>query len=67
MNKLKKKYKNLDGYDPLLDQKIALKKGLITSYKEFLKYKFYVIITKHKKLLVKINKIKNKKIINIFD
>ena len=53
------------GYDK--NQNIAIKKGLITSHKEFLKYKIYVIITKHKKLVVKINKIKNKKIINIFN
>ena len=67
LNNLRKKYKNLNGYDPLIDQNIAIKKGLITSHKEFLKYKNYVIITKHKKLVVKINKIKNKKIINIFN
>ena len=53
------------GYDN--NQNIAIKKGLITSHKEFLKYKIYVIITNHKKLVVKINKIKNKKIINIFN
>ena len=57
LNNLRKKYKNLNGYDPLIDQNIAIKKGLITSHKEFLKYKIYVIITKHKKLVVKINKI----------
>ena len=67
LKNLQRYYKNLNGYDPLIDQNIAIKKGLITSYKEFLKYKIYVIITKHKKLVVKINKIKNKKIINIFN
>lgn len=67
LKNLRKSYKNLNGYDPLIDKNIAIKKGLITSYKEFLKYKIYIIITKHKKLVVKINKIKNKKIINIFN
>ena len=61
---LSKRYKVI-GYDN--NQNIAIKKGLITSHKEFLKYKIYVIITNHKKLVVKINKIKNKKIINIFN
>jgi len=67
LKNLKRKYRNLKGYDPLINHQSSIENGLITSNKEFLKFKIYVVITKHKKLLVKLNKIKNKRIINIFN
>ena len=66
-NNLKKKYKNLKGYDPLINDRIARQKGFVVSNKELLNFKIYVIITKHTKLLKKIKKIKKNKIVNILN
>ena len=46
---------------------MAIKNALIASDKEFLKYIIYEILNKYEKLVVKLKKIKNKKIINIFN
>ena len=58
------KYKNIKGYDPLLEINMAKKNGLITTKKEFFNFDIYVILTKHSILEKQIKNLKNKIIIN---
>ena len=65
---LKKKYRNIKGYDPLINNKITKKKGFIISKNKFYDFDVYVLITKHTKLMKEIKKIKtNSKVFNIFN
>lgn len=65
-NNLKKRFKKIKGYDPLIDKSYKKKLNLINSKKEFLKFDIYILLTHH--TLVKKNlKLlpKNKIIINL--
>tara|TARA_B100001057_G_scaffold315230_1_gene315337 strand:- start:6819 stop:8027 length:1209 start_codon:yes stop_codon:yes gene_type:complete len=57
------KYKNIKGYDPLIETNSAKKSGLVTSKKEFLNFDIYIILTKHSILEKQIKNLKNKIII----
>ena len=54
---LKKKYKNIKGYDPLINNKITKKKGFLISKNKFYDFDAYVLITKHTKLMQEIKKV----------
>ena len=46
-NELKKKYKKIKGYDPLIDSSYKKKYNLINSRSEFLKFDIYILLTNH--------------------
>jgi len=46
-NDLKKKYKKIKGYDPLIDSSYKKKYNLINSRNEFLKFDIYILLTNH--------------------
>tara|TARA_B100000674_G_scaffold462658_1_gene442909 strand:+ start:361 stop:621 length:261 start_codon:yes stop_codon:yes gene_type:complete len=60
--KIYKKIKNryINGYDPLIDKKLAKKNGLITSKKDFSNYDVYILLTNHSILEKNLIKLKNK-------
>ena len=59
-NKIKK---NIRGYDPLINEMLAKKHGLIYKKKDFKKFNVYILLTKHTILEKKIKSFKNKIII----
>ena len=63
-NKIKKK--NIRGYDPLINKKLAKKLGLINNKKDLGKFDAYVFLTEHSFLEKKIKNLKNKIIIKPF-
>ena len=63
-NKIKKK--NIRGYDPLINKKLAKKLGLINNKKDLEKFDAYVFLTEHSFLEKKIKNLKNKIIIKPF-
>ncbi len=65
-NDLKKKYKKIKGYDPLIDSSYEKKYDLINSKKEFLKFDIYILLTNHTAIEKNIKLLpKNKTIINL--
>jgi len=65
-NDLKKKYKKIKGYDPLIDSSYEKKYDLIISKKEFLKFDIYILLTNHTAIEKNIKSLpKNKTIINL--
>ena len=64
--KLKKKYKNIKGFDPLVDSKIAKKNYFSSKIKTLYDHDILIILTKHDLIINEINKVKGKKIISIF-
>ena len=65
-NDLKKKYKKIKGYDPLIDSSHEKKYDLINSKKEFLKFDIYILLTNHTVIEKNIKSLpKNKTIINL--
>ena len=60
--KIYKKIKNryINGYDPLIDKKLAKKNGLIISKKDFSNYDVYILLTNHSILEKNLIKLKNK-------
>ena len=65
-NDLKKKYKKIKGYDPLIDSSYEKKYDLINSKKEFLKFDIYILLTNHTVIEKNIKSLpKNKTIINL--
>ena len=66
-NDLKKKYKNIKGYDPLIDVSYKKKYNLINSKDEFLKFDIYILLTNHSMINKNLKLLpKNKIIINLF-
>ena len=66
-NDLKKKYKNIKGYDPLIDVSYKKKYNLINSKDEFLKFDIYILLTNHSIINKNLKLLpKNKIIINLF-
>ena len=63
-NKIKNK--NIRGYDPLINKKLAKKLGLINNKKDLEKFDAYVFLTEHSFLEKKIKNLKNKIIIKPF-
>ena len=63
-NKIKNK--NIRGYDPLINKKLAKKLGLINNKKDLEKFDAYVFLTEHSFLEKKIKNLKNKIIIRPF-
>ena len=57
------KSKNIRGYDPLINEKIAKKFGLIYDKKNFKKFNVYIFLTEHSILEKKVKNLKNKIII----
>ena len=65
---LKKKYKKIKSFDPILNHIILKKYNLGVSLKEFKNFDIYIIITNHSIISKNIKKLdKNKIIINILD
>jgi UDP-N-acetyl-D-galactosamine dehydrogenase len=64
--KVKSKYKNIKGFDPLVDSKIAKKNYFSNKIKTLYDYDILIILTKHDLIINEINKVKGKKIISIF-
>jgi UDP-N-acetyl-D-mannosaminuronate dehydrogenase len=64
--KVKSKYKNIKGFDPLVDSKIAKKNYFSNKIKTLYDYDILIILTKHELTTDEINKVKGKKIISIF-
>ena len=65
-NDLKKKYKEVKGYDPLIDSSYKKKYNLINSKNEFLKFDIYVLLTNHSIIKKNLKSLpKNKTIINL--
>ena len=64
---LKKKYKNIQGYDPLIDISLSNKYGILKPTKNISKFDIFIILTPHKILMKTIEKLKNKKIIHFFE
>ena len=64
--KLKNKYKNIKGFDPLVDSRIAKKNYFSNKIKNPSDYDILITLTKHDLVMNEINKVKGKKIINIF-
>ena len=60
-NKIKNK--NIRGYDPLINEMLAKKHGLIYKKKDFKKFNVYILLTKHTILEKNIKSLKNKIII----
>ena len=66
-NDLKKKYKKIKGYDPLIDSSYKKKYDLISSKNEFLKFDIYILLTNHSIINKDLKLLpKNKIIINLF-
>ena len=66
-NDLKKKYKKIKGYDPLIDSSYKKKYDLINSKNEFLKFDIYILLTNHSIINKNLELLpKNKIIINLF-
>jgi len=66
-NDLKKKYKKIKGYDPLIDSSYKKKYDLINSKNEFLKFDIYILLTNHSIINKDLKLLpKNKIIINLF-
>jgi len=63
-NKIKNK--NIRGYDPLINKKLAKKLGLINNKKDLGKFDAYVFLTEHSIFKKKIKNLKNKIIIRPF-
>lgn len=61
----KKKYKKVQGYDPIIHNNISKKYGIINNRKQIKKFDLIVVMTNHQNILNGINK-KNKKIYNYF-
>ena len=65
-NDLKKKYKKIKAYDPLIDSTYKKKYDLINSTNEFLKFDIYIILTNHSVIEENLKLLpKNKTIINL--
>ena len=65
-NDLKKKYKKIKGYDPLIDSSYKKKYNLINSKDEFLKFDIYILLTNHSIINKNLKLLpKNKTIINL--
>ena len=62
-NLLKKKNKQIRGYDPLINISYAKKYNLVKSINEFFKFDIYIVLTKHTILLKILKKIKKQKMI----
>jgi len=62
-NLLKKKNKQIRGYDPLININYAKKYNLVKSKNEFFKFDIYIVLTKHTILLKILKKIKKQKMI----
>ena len=60
-NKIKNR--NIRGYDPLINEKLAKKYGLVHNKKDFEKFNVYVLLTEHSILEKKVKHLKNKIII----
>ena len=64
--KLKKKNKNIWGYDPLVDLSVAKKNFFYNRIDKLSKYDLYVILTNHDLIIKNLKKLKSKIIFNIF-
>ena len=62
---LKRRNKNIKGYDPLIDKAYAKKIDILTDYKNIVNFDIYIILTKHTILENQLKKLKNKIILNI--
>ena len=62
-NDLKKKYKKIKGYDPLIDSSYKKKYNLINSRNEFLKFDIYILLTNHSIIEKNLKLLPKKKII----
>ena len=62
---LKKKFHNLNCYDPLID-KIHKKKYLLIDKRNIKNFDVYIVLTKHDSIKKLIRSLKNKKIIDVF-
>ena len=60
-NKIKNK--NIRGYDPLINEKLTKKYGLVSNKKDFEKFNAYIFLTEHSILEKKVKYLKNKIII----
>ena len=66
-NDLKKKYKDIKGYDPLIDASYKKKYDLINSKNEFLKFDIYIVLTNHSVIKKNLKLLsKNKLVLNLF-
>ena len=54
-NKLKKKYKNIVGFDPIIDKKIAKKINITQNFNKIKKSNIIVVLVNHKIIKKKIN------------
>ena len=64
--KLKKKYKNIKGFDPLVDTRIAKKNYFLNKIKNFSNYDILIILTNHDHITKEIKKVKAKIVLKIF-
>ena len=62
-NDLKKKYKKIKGYDPLIDSSYKKKYNLINSRNQFLKFDIYILLTNHSIIEKNLKLLPKKKII----
>jgi UDP-N-acetyl-D-galactosamine dehydrogenase len=63
-NKLKKNYKNIKAYDPIIEKSFAKKNNIKSSLNEIIKSEVFILLVKHKQISKTINFVKkNKKII----
>lgn len=64
---LSKRFKNIKGYDPLLNKRINIKNNLISKDSEFIKFDIFILMTPHDIIIKRLKRLKNKKIIKIFN
>ena len=64
---LSKRFKNINGYDPLLNKRINIKNNLISKDSEFIKFDIFILMTPHDTIVKRLKKLKNKNIIKIFN
>ena len=64
---LSKRFKNIKGYDPLLNKRINIKNNLISKDSEFIKFDIFILMTPHDTIVKRLKKLKNKNIIKIFN
>ncbi len=66
-NKLKNKYKNIQGYDPIINPNESKRYNMIKPSNDISNFDIYIILTPHSILMKKIEKLKNKQIVSFFD
>ena len=64
---LSQQYKNIKGYDPLISKNINFKNNLIKKEYEIKNFDVYILLTPHDLIIKNIKKLKEKKIIKIFN